>query len=506
MSEDNNVTHPSVEPDDLGVTESHLIETRRQKAIALRASGVNPYPYRFTRTHAIAEALADFEELVSKNTEVRLAGRIMLKREMGKSVFCDLRDQGERIQAYAKINTIGEASFAGFADLDIGDIIGVSGTFFVTRTGERTLAITSWEILCKALHPLPEKHAGLVDIEMRYRQRYVDLIVNHEIRDVFVRRAKIVEAIREFFSQRDFLEVETPILQPLYGGAAARPFVTHHNALDTRLYLRIADELYLKRLIVGGFERVWEYCKDFRNEGMDRLHNPEFSMCECYWAYHDVFDMMNFTEDMFRFVVERACGKMQIPHEDREIDFGPPFRRITMLGGVKDATGLDLAELSYEQAREVAKGRGLNDLDKLGNWGKIVAAMFERFVEPTLFQPTFISDFPVEISPLAKRHRDNPRLTERFELFVAGYECANAFSELNDPDDQRDRFLDQVAQAKAGDTEAPNVYDADYVTALQYGMPPTAGLGFGVDRMVMILTNQRSIRDVLLFPQMRPLE
>ncbi len=482
---------------------SHLIETRRQKVAALRSQGINPYPYRFPRSHRITELHELFDSLQSAETEVAVAGRILLKRDMGKSIFADIHDQSGKIQIYIKFNVVGAEAFDLFTKLDMGDIIGVQGTLFITKTGERSLAVKRFDVLCKSLHPLPDKHAGLVDKEMRYRQRYVDLIVNPEVRDVFAKRSRIVAAIREFFHQEDFLEVETPILQSMYGGAAARPFVTHHNALNMTLYLRIADELYLKRLIVGGFERVFEYCKDFRNEGMDRMHNPEFSMVECYWAYHDYFDMMNFVEKMFRHVVSRACDSLSIIFDERAIDFTQPFARVTMLGSVKDATGVDLSDMSFDSARVAAKKLGLDD-EVLTNWGRIVAACFEKFVEPKLLQPTFVMDFPVEISPLAKRHRENPRLTERFELFIAGMECGNAFSELNDPDDQRDRFLEQVAAAKAGDTEAPNQYDADYVTALQYGMPPTAGLGFGVDRLVMILTNQRSIRDVLFFPQMRP--
>lgn len=484
---------------------SHLIETRRAKAAELREQGINPYPYRFERSHTVAEALADFDSLSAEGseTEISLAGRLMLKRDMGKSIFCDLRDQSGKIQIYAKLNVVGEEGFAVFGKSDIGDIIGVTGTLFTTRKGEKTLQVKSFEVLCKALHPLPDKHAGLSDIETRYRQRYVDLIVNPEVREVFETRTKIISAVRDFLNAKGFLEVETPILQPLYGGAAARPFVTHHNTLDATLYLRIADELYLKRLIVGGFEKVWEYCKDFRNEGMSRFHNPEFSMVELYWAYADYHDMMDMAEELYRTVAEKALGSSLVTFEEHEMDFSKPFARITMVGSVTDATGVDLSELSFEEAQKAAEKLGV-DTEDLFNWGKIVEACFEKFVEPKLSQPTFVMDFPVEISPLAKRHRDNPRLTERWEVFIAGLECGNAFSELNDPDDQRDRFLQQVDAAKLGDEEAPNTYDADYVTALQYGMPPTAGWGFGIDRLVMILTNQSSIRDVLLFPQLRP--
>ena len=482
---------------------SRLIETRREKARLLREKGTNPYPYKYERTHSLADLLKNFDALEKDGTKVRVAGRMTLKRDMGKSVFADIRAQSARFQIYVKRDSVGEDSFSDFKKYDIGDIIGLEGTLFVTRMGEKTLAVSSIEILCKALHPLPDKHAGLVDKEMRYRQRYVDLIVNPEVRDVFVKRSKIVAAIRDYFAEKDFLEVETPILQPIYGGAAARPFVTHHNTLDMELYLRIADELYLKRLIVGGFERVWELCKDFRNEGMDRLHNPEFTMIECYWAYADYFDMMNFVEEMFRYVCAKALGTQVVTYEETELDFSKPFERITMLGSVKDECGVDLSEMNYEESLSEARKKEI-DTDSLNNWGQVVEAFFEKFVEPKLSAPTFVMDFPQDISPLAKIHRSNERLTERFELFIAGLECANAFSELNDPDDQRDRFLAMVEGAKKGEKETPNTYDADFITALQYGMPPTSGLGFGVDRMVMILTDQRNIRDVLFFPQMRP--
>ncbi len=487
---------------------SHLIETRRQKTADLRSAGVHPYPYRYDRSHSINETLENFDALSEEKegqekAQVTLAGRLMLKRIMGKSIFADIRDQDQRIQIYVKINIVGEEAFRMFEKLDIGDIIGVEGELFVTRKGERTLQVKTFELLCKSLHPLPDKHAGLVDKEMRYRQRYVDLIMDPEVRKVFQLRSSIIRAVRDFLNGKDFLEVETPVLQPLYGGAAARPFVTHHNALDATLYLRIADELYLKRLIVGGFEKVWEYCKDFRNEGMDRLHNPEFSMVELYWAYADYQDMMNLAEELYRHVTKTACGSNKVTFEEIELDFEKPFARITMVGSVAEETGVDLSEMTYEEAITAAE-RLVMDTENLTNWGKVVEACFEKFVEPKLEQPTFVMDFPVDISPLAKRHRDNPRLTERWEVFIAGLECGNAFSELNDPDDQRDRFLSQVELAKGGDEEAPNTFDNDYITALQYGMPPTSGWGFGIDRLVMILANQHSIRDVLLFPQLRP--
>ncbi|SYZ74642.1 lysine tRNA synthetase, inducible [Candidatus Zixiibacteriota bacterium] len=479
-----------------------LLAIRHKKIADLRQSGINPYPYRFVRSHQVSEVIERFDTLSSSETVVSLAGRIMLKRKMGKSIFADIHDFSGRIQVYFKIDVVGETAFNLFDLLDLGDVVGVTGVPFITRTGEKTIRVQNFELLAKAIQPLPDKHAGLVDKETRYRRRYVDLIVNPEVRETLVKRSRIIKSIRQFLDSRGFLEVETPILQPLYGGASARPFVTHHNTLDMTLYLRIADELYLKRLIVGGFEKVWEFCKDFRNEGMDRLHNPEFSMVELYWAYADYKDIMQLFQDLLRQTVLDLHGKYKIPYEEYEIDFEPPFKEISMIDAIKEKTGIDLLPLEYDAAKALAKEKGI-DADDLKNWGKVVEAFFEHFVEPTLIQPTIIKDFPREISPLAKVHRDNPRLTERFELFIGTLETGNAFSELNDPEDQRQRFLDQVAQRQAGDEEAQQ-YDEDYVTALSYGMPPTGGLGFGIDRLVMLLTNCHSIRDVIFFPQMRP--
>ncbi|MEW6411375.1 MAG: lysine--tRNA ligase [Candidatus Zixiibacteriota bacterium] len=480
-----------------------LIKIRRDKIAELKAKNISAYPYRYERTHAIADALKDFDEYAANGTTIRVAGRMMLKRKMGKSFFAHMQDSSDRIQIYLKLDIVGQDQFDLFNSLDLGDIIGCEGTLFVTKTGERTLRVTSFELLTKALHPLPDKHSGLTDKETRYRRRYADLIVNPEVRDVFVKRSQIIQAIRDYLNLQGFLEVETPILQPIYGGGNARPFMTHYMRLDRDMYLRIADELYLKRLIIGGYEKVWEFCKDFRNEGMDRLHNPEFSMIELYWAYADYKDMAAMFEQMLRDVVFKIHGKYKIPYGDNEIDFEPPFRWVTMLGSIKEATGVDLSEMSYEDAKKAAKGLGV-DGDELINWGKVVEAVWEAKVEPTLMQPTFIADFPVEISPLAKKHRENPRLTERFELFIATNEMGNAFSELNDPVDQLQRFMQQGKALAAGDEEAQPL-DDDFITALAYGMPPTAGLGFGIDRLIMLLTNQHSIRDVLFFPAMKEL-
>ncbi len=478
-----------------------LIRIRYQKARDLEAQGVNPYPYRYERDHTVAELLADFDRLVASETVVRIAGRIMLIRKMGKVFFADLHDHTGRVQIYVKIDHVGEEQFKLFDTLDLGDIVGCEGTLFVTRMGERTLSVKHFELLTKTLHPLPDKHAGLTDVEVRYRRRYADLIVNPEVREVFRKRTKIVQAVRDFFNRHDFLEVETPVLQPIYGGASARPFQTHHNTLDMEMYLRIADELYLKRLIVGGYDRVWEYCKDFRNEGMDRLHNPEFSMIEAYWAYADYRDMARLVEDLIREVTMAAHGSYTFSYGAHRIDVEPTFRWVSMVDSIKEATGLDLLAMDHAQAVAACKSLHLPD-EELINWGKCVEAIWEAKVEPTLIQPTFITDFPKDISPLAKVHRDNDRLTERFELFIAAQECGNAFSELNDPADQLRRFMQQGKAIEAGDQEAQPL-DDDFITALTYGMPPTAGLGMGIDRLVMLLTDSHSIRDVLFFPQMK---
>jgi lysyl-tRNA synthetase class 2 len=485
---------------------AELIRTRYEKAQQLRAQGINPYPYRYEITCLIQQILDDFDHLVETKRVVRIAGRVMLIRKMGKSIFADVRGSSAKIQVYIKLDQVGQEVFDRFDSLDLGDFVGCEGTLFVTKMGERTLSVNSFEILCKALHPLPDKHAGLTDIEIRYRRRYIDLIANPEVKETFVQRSRITQAVREFLTTQNFLEVETPILQPLYGGASARPFETHHNTLDMKMYLRIADELYLKRLIVGGYDKVWELCKDFRNEGLSRMHNPEFTMVELYWAYADYYDMASLYEELLKHVVFDLHGSYKFKFGEHDIDFEPRFRWMTMLGGIKDATGVDLSTMSYDDALSAAKKLGIkNENNALFNWGKVVAAIFDEKVQPNLIQPTFVADFPAEISPLAKKHRENDRLTERFEFFVATLELGNAFSELNDPVDQLLRFLEQGKALQAGDQEAQPL-DDDFITALAYGMPPTAGLGFGIDRMVMLLTNQQSIRDVIFFPQMKDMK
>ncbi|MDX9857749.1 MAG: lysine--tRNA ligase [candidate division Zixibacteria bacterium] len=480
---------------------TELIRTRYQKVRELRAKDINPYPYKYEWSHYIRDVLREFDALMTAQVRVRVAGRIMLKRKMGKVIFADVRDVSERIQIYVRKDDLGEESFAVFNSLDMGDIIGCEGYVFVTKTGERTIHVESYELLSKALHPLPDKHAGLTDVETRYRRRYADLIVNPEVREVFRMRSRVIQTVRDFINGEGFLEVETPILQPLYGGASARPFITHHHRLDIPMYLRIADELYLKRLIVGGFDKVWEFCKDFRNEGLDRFHNPEFSMIELYWAYADYRDIAKLFERLVRHTVKETCGSYTVTYGEHEIDFGRPFRWVTMVDSIKEATGVDFTNFTYEEAVAAAKALQVDTTD-LHNRGKVIEGVWEAKVEPTLIQPTFIADHPVEISPLAKKHKTDPRFVERFELFVAGGELGNAFSELNDPVDQLQRFLEQGKAIDAGDEEAQPL-DDDFITALAYGMPPTGGLGFGIDRLVMLLTNQHSIRDVLFFPQMK---
>ncbi|MEE9442500.1 MAG: lysine--tRNA ligase [candidate division Zixibacteria bacterium] len=479
-----------------------IIAGRIEKVEKIREMGINPFPYKFDFSHTTIQALETFDELSENETEIKMVGRIMSVRKMGKALFMHFQDEFGRLQAYIKKNIVGDEQWDLFQLIDIGDIIGMTGTLFTTKTGEKTLKISSFELLTKSLHPLPEKFHGLTDKETRYRQRYVDLIANPEVRDTFNKRSQIIAALREFLNGEGFLEVETPILQPLYGGGIAVPFVTHHRKLDIDLYLRIADELYLKRLIVGGYHKVWEFCKDFRNEGMDRKHNPEFSMIELYWAYADYHDMMDLHENLMRFTARRVFGKTEFEYGENKIDFGPPFRRLTMIDAVKEYGGPDLSDFDFDRAKKLAREAGM-DMDKLINHGKIVEAFFDELAEPHLISPTFIMDHPRDISPLAKKHRDNPNLAERYELFGCGMELGNAFSELNDPIDQRERFIQQGKAAEAGD-KAAHQLDHDFITALMYGMPPTAGLGIGVDRIVMIMTNQHSIQDVILFPQMRP--
>ncbi|MBN1885942.1 MAG: lysine--tRNA ligase [Candidatus Krumholzibacteriota bacterium] len=464
--------------------------------------GIEPYPYRFERTHRIGEAIEAGEELIERKETVALAGRFTAVRGHGHTSFGDIRDDTARIQIYIKDADVDEKTFALFRLLDVGDIVGLRGHLFRTRTGELTLHVAGLELLGKSLLPLPEKYHGLKDKEIRYRRRYLDLIVNDEVLGVFLTRSRIIESLRRFLSANRFIEVETPILQPIYGGALARPFVTHHNALDIPLYLRIADELYLKRLIVGGMERVCEFAKDFRNEGMDRSHNPEFTMLECYAAWWDYRDMMAFVEEMWTTLAREIVGATTISYGEHKIDLAAPWRRLAFHDAIAEKTGRSLRDADEAAIAGAAKKAGI-DVDGLTGRGELLDAIFSELVEPELIQPVFITDYPIELSPLAKVHRSEPGLVERFEPYIAGFEVGNAFSELNDPLDQRARFEDQARMRAAGAEEVHPV-DEDYLRALEYGMPPTGGLGVGIDRLVMLLTDSPSIRDVILFPQMRP--
>jgi lysyl-tRNA synthetase class 2 len=478
-----------------------LRDRRLEKLQLLREKGLEPFPHHFSRTHRSGDVLEAADRLIASQESVRLAGRLMSWRGHGKTCFGHLMDGSVRIQIYLRQDDLGEETFAVFQLFDIGDIIGLWGPVFRTRTGETTVRVQGFQLLAKSLRDLPEKWHGLKDKELRYRHRYVDLIVNQEVRRIFLLRSEIIRAMRQFLDDRDFLEVETPVLQPIYGGALADPFVTHHKALGLKLYLRIADELYLKRLIVGGLDRVYELAKDFRNEGIDRIHNPEFTMLELYQAYADYGNMMELTEEMIGRVVEQTLGARQIRYGQEDIDFSPPWRRMTFFQALEQQVGEDVSEWSEDPLRELVEKHGLEAAPGEGR-GRLWELLFGALVEPTLIEPTFVIDYPVELSPLAKRHREHPRLVERFELYVAGRELVNAFSELNDPIDQRRRFEQQLERVPAG-SEHRQILDEDYVTALEYGMPPTGGLGLGVDRLVMLLADEPSIRDVILFPHMR---
>jgi lysyl-tRNA synthetase class 2 len=489
---------------------------RRQALLELRQIGINPYPAPAFPVNTNTREIKDnFNASESNFKDVVIAGRLMNKRIMGKASFAELQDEQGRIQLYVTRDDISAGEDTTNYNilfkklLDIGDFIGVKGFVFITQMGEISIHVKEITLLSKSLKPLPvvkEKdgvsYDAVTDPEFRYRQRYVDLVINPKVRDVFRMRTKIVNSLRELFNARGYLEVETPILQSIPGGAAARPFKTHHNSLDIPLYLRIANELYLKRLIVGGFDGVYEFSKDFRNEGMDRTHNPEFTVMEIYVAYKDYFWMMDFTEEMIEKVAMDLHNTTKVTLGEKEIDFKRPFKRMTMIGSIKEYTGVDISGMSEEQLRKVCNDLHI-DVDETMGKGKLIDELFGAKVEPHLVQPTFITDYPVEMSPLCKKHRENPELTERFELIVNGKELCNAYSELNDPIDQLDRFQEQLRLSEKGDNEAMYI-DYDFVRALEYGMPPTSGLGIGIDRLTMLMTNQVSIQDVLFFPQMRP--
>ena len=499
MAEENNVMENESEQ----VSENELRQIRLDKLQAMRDAGFDPFTITTARqTHHAQEIRDHFEQL--ENQTVCIAGRMMSRRDMGKANFIDVSDKTGRIQVYVRVNDVGEETFAEFKKWDIGDLLEVEGFVFRTRRGEISVHAQKLRLLSKSLLPLPEKFHGLKDTDSRYRRRYLDLIMNPEVKDTFVKRSAIISSIRRFLEEKGFVEVETPTLNTIPGGATARPFITHHNTLDMDLYLRIAPELYLKRLIVGGMERVFEIGRMFRNEGMDVRHNPEFTLMELYQAYTDYNGMMEICEQIIRRAAQDACGTLHITYQGEEIDLETPFARMTMLESIEKYTGVDFNQFRGDDAaaREAAKKLNVPDIKDSYTWGKVVSEVFEAHVEDKLVQPTFILDYPVEVSPLTKKKPSDPELTERFEVFITRREFGNAYSELNDPIDQLERFKAQMALRDAGDDEA-NMLDSDFVTALEYGMPPTGGLGMGMDRLVMLLTDSPSIRDVLLFPTMK---
>ena len=482
---------------------NHLIQIRRDKLQELTENGKNPFEItKYNRTHTSKEVKDNYDELEGK--DVSVAGRIMSKRIMGKASFCTIQDSQGNIQSYVSTNDLGEENYKEFKTYDVGDIIGITGFVFKTRTEEISVHAKEIVLLSKSLRPLPEKFHGLKDTDLRYRQRYVDLIVNPEVKDTFIKRSQIISEIRKVLDEKGYLEVETPILNTISGGATARPFITHHNTLDLDMYLRIATELNLKRLIVGGYDKVYEIGRIFRNEGMDIRHNPEFTSIELYSAFEDYNDMMDITEELFKRCAERVCNTTKITYQGTEIDLGTKWKRITMIDSIKEACGVDFNKIETdEEAIDLAKEKNIEIPSGKETRGHIISLFFDEYVEKTLVQPTFVYEYPIEISPLAKKKKDDPRLVERFEAFICGREYGNAFSELNDPIDQYERFKEEIAARENGDEEA-GMMDEDYVNALEIGLPPTGGLGIGIDRLVMLLTDSVSIRDVLLFPTMKP--
>jgi lysyl-tRNA synthetase, class II len=482
--------------------QSDLLAERRAKLERIREEGIEPYPHGFpdrTEIAAVRESHEEIEPGEETTDRYRVAGRLTAKRGHGKASFLDLRDGTGQIQIQARVDELGDEAYEGLLSLDVGDIVGIEGTVFASKRGELTIRADAWELLSKSLRPPPEKFHGLEDVETRYRRRELDLIANEESRELFLTRSRVISAVRRWFDSRGFVEVETPVLQPLYGGALARPFTTHHNALDRDLYLRIATELYLKRLIVGGIDKVYELGKDFRNEGVSHKHNPEFTMLEWYEAYADYNDVAEELEGLVSSVAQEVLGTTQVERDGETIDLAPPWRRVTLRDAIKERAGIDVMEHpSREQLAEAMD----SEADPQEGWGKLVDGLLSKEVEPTLIQPTFVVDYPVELSPFAKRHRSEEGLVERWEAFVGGIEISNAFTELNDPDDQRRRFEEQAAEQARGDEET-QPYDEVFVESLEQGMPPTGGAGLGIDRLVMILTGAKSLREVLLFPAMR---
>ncbi len=499
MSEQNNKPQQAQEQD-----LNQLLKVRREKLAALQEAGKDPFQItKYDVTHHSTDIKENFEQL--QGTTVRIAGRMMSKRVMGKASFCNVQDKPGNIQVYVARDSVGEEPYADFKKFDVGDIVGIEGEVFETKTGEKSIHATNITLLTKSLQILPEKYHGLTNTDIRYRQRYTDLVMNPEVKDTFIKRSKIISKIRQYLDAKDFMEVETPMLVANAGGAAARPFVTHYNALDEDVKLRISLELYLKRLIVGGLERVYEIGRVFRNEGLDTRHNPEFTLMELYQAYTDYYGMMDLTEDMFRYLAQEVCGTTTIQYGEHTIDLGKPFERLTMIEAVKKYAGVDFDAIAdTAEAKKIADEKGVH-YEKRHEKGDILNLFFEEFVEEHLIQPTFIMDHPIEISPLTKKKPDKEGYVERFELFINTWEMCNAYSELNDPIDQRERFKAQEAALAAGDEEA-NTTDEDFLNALEIGMPPTGGIGYGIDRLVMLLTDSPAIRDVLLFPTMKSLD
>ena len=496
--------------------QERIEQPRLEKLSRIINRGINPYPHKYHRTHSSSEAIELFEKSAGANPtdtphEVSLAGRVTAARFMGKAAFFDIRDGSGKIQAFFRRDSLGDESYELLRDIELGEFIGVSGILFKTRSGEITVEVTGYTILAKSLMPLPEKFHGLVDVEKRYRQRYLDLIANEDIKDLFVKRSKIISTIRNFMNGRGFLEVETPVLQPMYGGALARPFITHHHALDQDLYPRIALELYLKRLIIGGFDKVYEIGRVFRNEGISTKHNPEFTMMESYEAYADYHDVMQMTEELISTAAREALGTTEIPFAGEIIKLDPPWRRLPLKQALIDKCDIDFMDFpDADSLRAKMQQMGLQ-VDPLKDRGRLIDELLSTYVEPDLKQPTFLIDYPVEMSPLAKRHRDDPALVERFEAFIGTMEIANSFSELNDPREQRERFTEQrqmhAAEVEraiaAGELPETEMIDDDFITAMEHGMPPTGGLGIGIDRLIMLLTDKQSIREVILFPQLK---
>jgi lysyl-tRNA synthetase class 2 len=478
-------------------------KVRIEKIGKLREMGINPYPYRFERTHLIGSIREKGDEMVGSGS-ITIAGRIRAKRGHGKTIFADIEDNTGKLQIYFRKDRLDEKLFSIAGLIDIGDFLGARGEIFKTSTGELTLLVKEFELLSKSLFPLPEKWHGLKDVELRYRRRYLDLVMNEDMRKLFITRARIVSRMREILDNKGFIEVETPVLQPLYGGAFARPFKTHYHVLDRDYFLRISDELYLKRLVIGGLERVYEICKDFRNEGIDRSHCPEFTMMEAYQAYADYTDMMTLTEELICGIAEEVAGSLKITYQGKDVDLKRPWKRLGFFEGVGSALGRDVKDLSRDELFSLARERGIEIEDNAGR-GKILDEVFSELVQPSIVNPTFIIDYPLEISPLAKQHREHPGLVERFEPIVAGMEIGNAFSELNDPFDQRERFESQMKAVEMGDGEA-QMLDEDFLQAMEYGMPPTGGLGIGIDRTTMLFTDTPSIREVIAFPQLKSKE